>query len=73
MSKNKKNSLPDLPRVCEFCECATLIHDDNNVLCSQKGIVNREYCCRKFIYDPLKRAPRTLPPLPKLSEDDLLL
>ena len=63
----------DLPCVCEFCEHAAIINDDENVLCERRGIVSREYKCRKFVYDPLKRFPKPLPPLPKLSEDDLVL
>ncbi len=69
--KNKKN--PDLPCVCEYCEHAALLNDEYNVLCGKKGIVNRGYTCKRFAYDPLKRVPKTLPPLPKLSEEDLLL
>lgn len=73
MFGKKKKANPDLPRVCEFCEHASLITDESNVLCSLHGIVNREYRCKKYAYDPLKRVPRALPPLPKLSEEDLLL
>ncbi len=71
--KKKRSEAPDLPRVCEFCERATLLSDECNVLCADKGIVNREYKCKKFSYDPLKRVPHALPPLPRLSEEDILL
>ena len=70
--KNKSNN-QDLPCVCEFCEHATTINDEFNVLCNHRGIVNKEYKCKKFVYDPLKRVPRPLPPLPKLTEEDLVL
>ncbi len=73
MSSKKKNSNPDLPCVCEFCEHASIINDECNVLCESRGIVNKEYKCKRFVYDPLKRVPKALPPLPKLSEEDLLL
>ncbi len=73
MLKKKKNNNPDLPCICEFCEHAAIINDENNVLCEQRGIVSREYKCKKFAYDPLKREPKPLPPLPKLTEEDLLL
>ena len=72
-NKNKKRSNPDTPKMCLYCENATVISDDDNVLCSLKGIVNKEYSCKKFIYDPLKRIPAPIPPLPKLSEDDVLI
>ena len=63
--KNTKLDDADLPRVCRFCERATLISDEDNVLCSLKGIVYADYCCRKFTYDPLKREPKMPPPIPK--------
>lgn len=66
-NKSKKIELgdADLPRVCRFCERATLINDEENVLCSDKGIVLADFCCRKFSYDPLKREPKMPPPMPK--------
>jgi len=75
MFKSKKNrsQASDIPHVCKFCEYAAIINDEYNVLCSKKGIVNREYCCKSYSYDPLKRVPKTLPPMPTLSEEDLLL
>ncbi|MBE6631069.1 MAG: hypothetical protein E7623_00045 [Ruminococcaceae bacterium] len=69
--KNTNNN--ELPRICMFCEHCIPINDKENVLCSKKGIVNMEYSCKKFFYDPLKRVPRPQPPLPKLNKEDLLL
>ena len=57
----------EIPCVCEFCEYATPISDDDNVLCRHKGIVHREYHCRRFFYDPLKRVPK--PPAQFLTPD----
>lgn len=64
-NKNSEFDNADLPRVCRFCERATLISDEENVLCSVRGIVLADYCCRKFSYDPLKREPKMPPPIPK--------
>lgn len=47
----------ELTRVCEYCEYARIICDDANVLCSHRGVVAKEYRCRRFSYDPLKRTP----------------
>ena len=58
LKKNKKHTNPDTPKMCLYCENATIISDDDNVLCSIKGIVNKEYRCKKCIYDPLKRRPK---------------
>ncbi len=71
--KKKKGSTPDTPKMCLYCENATVISDDDNVLCSLKGIVNKEYSCNKCIYDPLKRIPTPIPPMPKLSEEDIII
>ncbi len=71
--KKKDESLPDIPRCCGYCESATIISDEGNVLCAKKGIVSCEYKCRKFVYDPLKRKPRALPPLPELNAEDFIL
>ena len=72
MSGKKKIAGPDLPRACEFCENAAHLSDEENVLCAKHGVVNKAYCCSKFVYDPLKRVPRAMPPLPKLNEEDLM-
>ena len=70
-TKDKQSA--DLPKLCCYCEKAALISDDENVLCSLKGIVNCEYSCKKFSYDPLKRKPKTLPPLPVLDDLDMTI
>lgn len=71
--KKNKTEQHETPRVCRFCESALVINDDDNVLCERHGIVNNSYCCKKFSYDPLKRAPLAPPALPKLSPEDVLL
>ena len=71
--KKKLTEKLEISKVCIYCENATVIADDENVLCSLRGIVNKEFCCKKFAYDPLKRVPRPMPPMPKLSEEDLLI
>lgn len=62
----KKNS--DIPRVCEFCRYASEIKATGDMLCSYRGAVDKEYVCRKFVYDPLKRVPRPLPEIISLEE-----
>jgi hypothetical protein len=48
----------DNPKICALCEYAAVIAgDDMHVLCSKKGIMEKERGCRKFLYDPLKRIP----------------
>ena len=59
---NHKNN-DDLPNICLYCEYASPLHNDEEMLCRFKGVVSSEYVCRKFIYDPLKRRPMTRKPL----------
>lgn len=51
----------DLDRICEKCEFSTAICDDFYVLCKKRGVVPAGHCCRRFVYDPLKRDPGKIP------------
>ena len=62
----RRNS--DEAKLCEFCRFATEIKTTEDMLCAYKGVVDKEYSCRKFVYDPLKRVPRKLPELPTLED-----
>ena len=62
-----KERIAELPRVCEYCENAVKIADDEFVLCQHKGVVDKGYCCRRFSYDILKRIP--LPPARLITPD----
>lgn len=68
---SKKRDL-DYVMVCALCENATVLKGGNGILCRQKGIVSEDYSCRKFVYDPLKRAPKLPRQIPTLSKDDIL-
>jgi len=52
-----KDQSIERPQFCTFCEHAVCIADHENVLCRYKGVVNKEYQCRRFSYDLLKRIP----------------
>lgn len=45
-----------IPRSCEYCAYSASL-DENQILCSKKGIVFPGRNCRKFKYDPCKRIP----------------
>lgn len=53
-----KKKTYDLEKNCYYCEKATPLLTEDQVLCSKKGVVSSAYCCRAFHYDPLKRAPK---------------
>ena len=62
----------DYKKICLFCENATVLRKGDDLLCKIKGIVSEDFCCRKFIYDPLKRQPASPPKMPTFDPDDLL-
>lgn len=57
MRKNREEA----PKVCEFCRFASALSLSEDMLCDKKGVVDKEYSCRRFVYDPLKRVPRRMP------------
>lgn len=63
----------EIARVCEYCEYAKEIRDEQNVLCAIKGIVARGYHCRRFCYDLLKRTPAAPRAFTVPGEDELRL
>ncbi len=54
MAKKRRR---DLGCACAYCENASLLHDNDYVLCERFGVVSAGYSCRRFSYDPLKRVP----------------
>ena len=48
--------------------------DGESVLCPKKGIMDKDFSCKRFRYDPLKRVPeKREPKLPEFSPDDFSL
>ena len=45
-----------IQRSCDYCSYGTKLNCDQ-ILCMRRGIVTPEQACRKFKYDPCKRAP----------------
>ena len=50
-------------KICKYCERSTQIPLSGDMICSKKGIVEPEFKCRKFIYDPFKRVPKIQKPV----------
>ena len=63
-----------MPRSCLYCQYSTKL-DENQMLCTKRGVVSMYYECRKFEYDPFKRVPQKAKPLDlsKYDEDDFSL
>lgn len=67
-----KTNEADYAKICLFCENASKLCGDDNMLCKKKGVIAEDHTCRKFVYDPLKRTPNTKPKIPKLSKEDII-
>lgn len=59
---------------CAYCAKGSSINE-REVICSRKGIVAKEYHCRRFRYDPLRREPPRPVKLEtaKLAEEDFAI
>lgn len=55
-----KNNSEEISKLCEYCRYATPMTVGGDMLCEKRGVVDKEFSCRKFLYDPLKRVPRRL-------------
>ena len=58
--KMKIRNKSSIETFCKYCEHATPLATGNKLVCAKYGVVSEDYKCRKFIYDPLKRAPKML-------------
>ena len=63
-----------IERSCIYCQYSVKL-DEENVLCSKKGMKTTEDKCRKFKYDPCKRVPAKVKALDfsKYDQDDFSL
>ncbi len=69
MKKNDER----IEKYCKYCERAKTLSDPDIMLCEGHGVVSAGHVCRRFRYDPLKRAPRrptlqsaALPEIPEI-------
>lgn len=58
---------------CEYCLYGTLSPNGANVLCPKKGVLAKDYNCKNYKYDPLKRIPRKLPRMQEFTAEDFEL
>ncbi len=61
-----------VPR-CEYCLNCTELVSSKEFFCKKHGIVPPDGSCRKFAYDPLKRAPKEHLDLPEFDASDFSL
>lgn len=60
-----------MQKCCAYCAFATKL-DEEQVLCSKRGVKEASQKCMKFHYDPYKRVPlkAKAPDFNKYSEED---
>lgn len=58
---------------CKNCRYGRKTSNGEKILCTRKGIVEPDYTCRKYLYDPLKRVPKRRLALPTFTADDFKL
>ena len=56
--------------VCRNCKHGRLSPEGDAVLCVKKGIVDPDWSCRRYSYDPLKRVPRKMPAVREANPED---
>ena len=55
---------------CQYCDIAK-IEQESFICTKNKEIINNK--CKKFVYNPLKRVPKTSPALQQFSPEDFSL
>ncbi|MBP0981455.1 MAG: hypothetical protein J5968_04550 [Oscillospiraceae bacterium] len=63
----------DIEPSCAYCEFGSLSQDKSAILCPKKGIVSADFSCKKFVYDPISRVPKMMPPLMQFDKSDFEL
>ena len=58
---------------CKNCLHGRFSFDGMRILCIQNGVVDFEFSCRKYRYNPLKRVPRRAPLLPTFNSEEFEL
>lgn len=63
----------DMDPACGICENSSP-SDEGGLHCQKcrRSVTDYEHC-KKFLYAPLKRVPRSTPPLPQYSKEDFML
>ena len=61
----------NIPPRCEYCRLSEK-NNSGNSTCPY-GFNTTGDTCKKYVYDPLKREPQSMPTLPKFTADDFKL
>ena len=59
----------DIDPRCAYCQRGNEL-DEDRVLCPKKGVVSKDWYCKKYKYDIFKREPKLHPTAPEFSKSD---
>ena len=59
--------------MCRYCDNSTMLDDSRFLICTNRGVVETDYSCKKFKYNPLKRAPKPEHKLQQFNKEDFEL
>ncbi len=57
-----KKIIGNVEAKCEYCKYGKLAADNTSILCPKMGVTAKDFSCKKFSYDPLKRIPSNSTP-----------
>jgi len=58
------------PPSCGYCLHGKSSPDGKTVLCPKRGVTHAGMACKKYVYDPLRRAPKPIPKMPVFTPED---
>lgn len=63
----------EISPACEYCALGRPSPDGETVLCIKKGVVKKDFHCRKYKYDIMKRVPKRAPEMQTFDSEDFSL
>lgn len=58
---------------CQYCFLSGPAKEKGMMMCQKHGLVEEDYCCGRYEYDPLRRVPKRQPKLPTYKPEDFEL
>ena len=58
---------------CALCLHGKTAPNGSSVLCTHRGVMRPDSCCKKYEYDPIKRSPQRTPLLPEFDPEQFAL
>ena len=55
---------------CSYCRFGQLCRGTDTVVCEKRGLSSADENCRRFRYDPIKRKPKKIRVIEKISKEE---